>query len=241
MGIGNGTFPTQDTYDTGIDPSDLAIVDLDDDGAPDIVTANRHGDNVSVLFGILGGAAGAVRGEDRLRGRRQADRADRRRRRRGRPGGHRHGQQRRRHALGAAGPARPGLRDRRRHLQPRPGRRLADGNSPGRHGHDRRRRGVQASQGEHRRRQLFRGTSTAASARCRCSARPAQRLLHLVPRQTIGSDTEPSDFNAARGRLGRARLPQRRRLRRTTRPFWRPRASSSTTSTTPTSATAAAR
>jgi len=50
-GSGDGTFQFQQTFPAGDGPGSLAAADLNADGAPDLVTANRFSDNVSVLLG----------------------------------------------------------------------------------------------------------------------------------------------------------------------------------------------
>ena len=50
-GLGNGTFQADTTYTVGSEPSAVAIGDVNGDGVPDVVVANYHTDNVSVLLG----------------------------------------------------------------------------------------------------------------------------------------------------------------------------------------------
>jgi hypothetical protein len=52
---GAGGFARLDRIDTGQYPTGGAIVDMNRDGIPDVVTADYHGDSVSVLLGIGGG------------------------------------------------------------------------------------------------------------------------------------------------------------------------------------------
>ncbi len=50
LGLGDGTFSPQVTYDSGgIAPDSLAIGDLNGDGLPDIAVANSTSNNVGVL------------------------------------------------------------------------------------------------------------------------------------------------------------------------------------------------
>jgi len=42
-------FQPQQRFVTGNQPSAMALVDLNGDGKPDIVTANRRGNNVSLI------------------------------------------------------------------------------------------------------------------------------------------------------------------------------------------------
>ena len=51
LGNGNGTFPPQETFAVGAEPSSVAVADLTGDGIPDIVTANYSDHTVSVLLG----------------------------------------------------------------------------------------------------------------------------------------------------------------------------------------------
>jgi hypothetical protein len=53
-GVGNGTFLPRVNYTTGpgSSPYSVAIGDLNNDGTPDLATANTNTDNVSVLLGI---------------------------------------------------------------------------------------------------------------------------------------------------------------------------------------------
>jgi hypothetical protein len=50
LGNGNGTFQSQQTFATGSQPVSVAVSDLNGDGRPDLVVANRGG-TVSVLLG----------------------------------------------------------------------------------------------------------------------------------------------------------------------------------------------
>ncbi len=50
LGNGNGTFQPQKAYVVGSQPVAIATGDFNGDGRPDIVTANFHGDSVSVLL-----------------------------------------------------------------------------------------------------------------------------------------------------------------------------------------------
>lgn len=51
LGLGDGTFESQQTFETGSFPRAVAVGDLNADGAPDLVTANVFSDDVWVLFG----------------------------------------------------------------------------------------------------------------------------------------------------------------------------------------------
>ena len=51
LGVGNGTFQTQDQDPTGNTPISVALADLKGDGNLDIVTADYQGNTVSILFG----------------------------------------------------------------------------------------------------------------------------------------------------------------------------------------------
>ena len=85
-------------FPTGVDPTSVAIGDLNGDGKPDLAVANYGANTVSVL---LGNGAG-LRGEDRLRDRAQSrlggDRGPERGRE-ARPGG---GELQLQHGVGAA-------------------------------------------------------------------------------------------------------------------------------------------
>ncbi|CAF4312844.1 unnamed protein product, partial [Adineta steineri] len=58
LGLGNGTFSSQETYSTGIRSLPLAvtIADLNNDSYLDIVVANAFTDNVGIFFGYGTGA-----------------------------------------------------------------------------------------------------------------------------------------------------------------------------------------
>ncbi|HEY6005022.1 MAG TPA: VCBS repeat-containing protein [Anaeromyxobacter sp.] len=62
LGLGDGTFQrvSATNFPTGAYPTGLAIADFDGDGIPDVVTANYHGESVSVLFGAGDGTLGAA-------------------------------------------------------------------------------------------------------------------------------------------------------------------------------------
>jgi len=45
-----GNFQPQQRFVTGNQPSALALVDLNGDGKPDVITANRSGNNVSMIL-----------------------------------------------------------------------------------------------------------------------------------------------------------------------------------------------
>ena len=47
---GNGTFLSQITYTTGLNPYALAVGDLDSDNRPDIVTVNSGTNTTSILL-----------------------------------------------------------------------------------------------------------------------------------------------------------------------------------------------
>jgi FG-GAP-like repeat/FG-GAP repeat len=51
LGNGDGTFQSQMQFATGPGPLSVAVADLNGDGIPDIVTANRYSGNLSVLLG----------------------------------------------------------------------------------------------------------------------------------------------------------------------------------------------
>ncbi len=64
IGNGDGTFRTQVKYTTGGRPDRVSIADMNKDGLADLVTVNREGPvgmprNVSILFGLGGGAFGS--------------------------------------------------------------------------------------------------------------------------------------------------------------------------------------
>ena len=56
---GSGTFGTKVDYTTGSSPASIAVVDVNGDGKPDIVTANHDANTASVLLGICSGIAEA--------------------------------------------------------------------------------------------------------------------------------------------------------------------------------------
>ena len=50
LGNGNGTFQAQQTFGGGSQPTFLALVDVNGDGKPDLIFANRVSDDISVLL-----------------------------------------------------------------------------------------------------------------------------------------------------------------------------------------------
>ncbi|CAF4186925.1 unnamed protein product, partial [Adineta steineri] len=52
LGSDNGTFAEQTTYSTGSTPFDVVVVDVNNDGNPDIIAPNYDSNYVSVLFNI---------------------------------------------------------------------------------------------------------------------------------------------------------------------------------------------
>lgn len=56
FGVGDGSFGVGATYDTRPAPSDILILDLNADGAPDLVSANFLSDGFSVLLGVGDGS-----------------------------------------------------------------------------------------------------------------------------------------------------------------------------------------
>lgn len=48
---GEGTFPDFAAYTVGGTPAQVAVADVDDDGIPDLLTANRGSDDISILKG----------------------------------------------------------------------------------------------------------------------------------------------------------------------------------------------
>ena len=50
LGSGDGTLPARQTFAVGNRPFSEAVADLNNDGAPDLVTANYGSNNVSVLL-----------------------------------------------------------------------------------------------------------------------------------------------------------------------------------------------
>ncbi len=54
-----GNFVASVAYSTGLKPVDVAIEDVNNDGSPDIITANNQGDNVSVLLNNGDGTFGS--------------------------------------------------------------------------------------------------------------------------------------------------------------------------------------
>ncbi|CAF5052277.1 unnamed protein product [Rotaria magnacalcarata] len=52
-------FPAQTTYSTGSNPSAVSAADVNGDGKPDIIVANRVSNNVSVLLHIGNGTFAA--------------------------------------------------------------------------------------------------------------------------------------------------------------------------------------
>ncbi|HEX2685585.1 MAG TPA: VCBS repeat-containing protein [Kofleriaceae bacterium] len=59
LGNGTGTFQSMaqqaTAYPTGAYPTGGAIADVDHDGIPDVITANYHGDSISVVLGVGSG------------------------------------------------------------------------------------------------------------------------------------------------------------------------------------------
>ncbi len=53
---GDGHFEVTWSGATGENPVDLAMADLDEDGRADLTVANHETDDVTLLFGIVGGA-----------------------------------------------------------------------------------------------------------------------------------------------------------------------------------------
>ncbi len=51
LGNGDGTFQAAVSFAAGTDPVSVAVADLDGDTIPDLVTANRDSNDVSVLLG----------------------------------------------------------------------------------------------------------------------------------------------------------------------------------------------
>jgi hypothetical protein len=51
LGRGDGTFDPQMTYPVGAQPIALVVADVNDDGIPDLVTANKGSEDVTVLLG----------------------------------------------------------------------------------------------------------------------------------------------------------------------------------------------
>ena len=51
LGNGNGTFQQQQTFSTGSNPRSVAVADVNGDGWPDLVVANRGSNTLSVLLG----------------------------------------------------------------------------------------------------------------------------------------------------------------------------------------------
>ncbi len=51
LGNGNGTFQAEQTYAVDAEPESVALADVNGDGKPDIIVANRTSDTVSVLLG----------------------------------------------------------------------------------------------------------------------------------------------------------------------------------------------
>jgi hypothetical protein len=61
---GEGAFPEFAAYTVGRTPAQVAIADVDDDGVPDLLTANRGSDDISVL---TGDGEGRFRAQSRVR------------------------------------------------------------------------------------------------------------------------------------------------------------------------------
>ena len=55
LGQGDGTFAAPTSYGTGVDPSSVAVGDLNGDRIPDLAVANRLGSSVSIFLGKSGG------------------------------------------------------------------------------------------------------------------------------------------------------------------------------------------
>ena len=51
LGVGNGTFLEQQSFETGICPTSVAVIDFNHDGKLDLVIANSEGKDISVLIG----------------------------------------------------------------------------------------------------------------------------------------------------------------------------------------------
>ena len=51
LGNGNGTFQPQRTFATGLDPFSVSVADVNGDGKPDLLVANRGNNNLGVLLG----------------------------------------------------------------------------------------------------------------------------------------------------------------------------------------------
>ena len=58
LGLPGGTYGSNTDYPVGVNPLDMALVDLDGDGRLDIVTANSSSNDMSVLLGQAGGTFG---------------------------------------------------------------------------------------------------------------------------------------------------------------------------------------
>jgi hypothetical protein len=52
LGHGDGTFAAALEYPAGLGPSALATADLNGDGRPDLVVADRTGNTVSLLLDV---------------------------------------------------------------------------------------------------------------------------------------------------------------------------------------------
>ena len=61
MNRNGGTFPNSTPVEAGQDPSDLVLVDVDEDGDLDLVVANVHSSDLSVLFNDGKGGLGGTR------------------------------------------------------------------------------------------------------------------------------------------------------------------------------------
>ncbi|MFN6049799.1 MAG: FG-GAP repeat domain-containing protein, partial [Planctomycetia bacterium] len=59
-GNGNGTFQSAANFSTGANPISVTLGDVNGDGRLDIVTANKAGNNASVLLGTGGSASKAT-------------------------------------------------------------------------------------------------------------------------------------------------------------------------------------
>jgi cysteine-rich repeat protein len=56
-GLGNPIrFLTLDTNGGGVEPRGIAVTDVTEDGQPDVITANRSSDDITILPGVSGGA-----------------------------------------------------------------------------------------------------------------------------------------------------------------------------------------
>ena len=60
LGLGNGTFAAPQVFDVGLNPRDLSICDVNQDGSLDIITANRDDNTLSVLLNLGDGTFGTA-------------------------------------------------------------------------------------------------------------------------------------------------------------------------------------